>query len=372
MKLLRTILAAATARAALVAKDREHYTKYWARPHENGRCDAKHCEWMRGFGAIDVGCRLQVDRAGLAGGPGPAFSLVLADNETLSIDARDAAAITRFRTRPAWDRCTRRLAVQRWLGATAAASAAAGAAAPAVAAGSYDAPDLNEVSGLVVLRVAQVADFQEKLLREVAKGSDLGVPVTPQQFMFGTELLLQNSNLDGNIKLMIREEVPRDRMDEALKRAPQTMNALLAISGAAARIADAGRFQLTPDDARELADLYRNFRRELLFLFATLPQDAQKRYSGYADALLAYEKDLTRDCKGGAAGGCLTEDDEPAPPAKGSPKAGQAPRDLAKALEAADARGDLESAAAPEAPPAWVPPAAKPARGSFAAMAAGY
>ena len=122
-----------------------------------------------------------------------------------------------------------------------------------------------------------------------------------------------------------------------------------AISGAAARIADAGRFQLTPDDARELADLYRNFRRELLFLFATLPQDAQKRYSGYADALLAYEKDLTRDCKGGAAGGCLKEDDEPAPPAKGSPKAGQAPRDLAKALEAADARGDLESAAAPEA-----------------------
>ena len=274
--------------------------------------------------------------------------------------------------RPAWDRCTRRLAVQRWLGATAAASAAAGAAAPAVAAGSYDAPDLNEVSGLVVLRVAQVADFQEKLLREVAKGSDLGVPVTPQQFMFGTELLLQNSNLDGNIKLMIREEVPRDRKDEALKRAPQTMNALLAISGAAARIADAGRFQLTPDDARELADLYRNFRRELLLLFATLPQDAQKRYSGYADALLAYEKDLTRDCKGGAAGGCLKEDDEPAPPAKGSPKAGQAPRDLAKALEAADARGDLESAAAPEAPPAWVPPAAKPARGSFAAMAAGY
>ena len=274
--------------------------------------------------------------------------------------------------RPAWDRCTRRLAVQRWLGATAAASAAAGAAAPAVAAGSYDAPDLNEVSGLVVLRVAQVADFQEKLLREVAKGSDLGVPVTPQQFMFGTELLLQNSNLDGNIKLMIREEVPRDRRDEALKRAPQTMNALLAISGAAARIADAGRFQLTPDDARELAELYRNFRRELFFLFATLPQDAQKRYSGYADALLAYEKDLTRDCKGGAAGGCLKEDDEPAPPAKGSPKAGQAPRDLAKALEAADARGDLESAAAPEAPPAWVPPAAKPARGSFAAMAAGY
>ena len=144
------------------------------------------------------------------------------------------------------------------------------------------------------------------------------------------------------------------------------MNALLA-SGAG-RDAD-GRFQLTPDDARDLADLYRNFRRELLLLFATLPPDAQKRYSGYADALLAYEKDLTRDCKGGAAGGCLTEDDEPAPPAKGSPKAGQAPRDLAKALEAADTRENLESAGR-RAPP--LPRRPRPARGSFAAMAAGY
>ena len=97
MKLLLATLAATT-QAALVAKDRDHYARYWARDHENGRCDAKHCEWMRGFGSIDVGCRLQIDRAGLAGGPGPAFSLVLADNETLSIDARDAARQTSSRT----------------------------------------------------------------------------------------------------------------------------------------------------------------------------------------------------------------------------------------------------------------------------------
>ena len=101
MKLLLATLAAATTQAALVAKDRDHYARYWARDHENGRCDAKHCEWMRGFGAIDVGCEFVVDRAGLAGGPGPAFSLVLADNETLSIDARDAAAVDRFMRRPA-------------------------------------------------------------------------------------------------------------------------------------------------------------------------------------------------------------------------------------------------------------------------------
>ena len=58
MKRLLALLAAATTRAALVAKDRDHYARYWAREHENGRCDAKHCEWMRGFGSIDVGCRL--------------------------------------------------------------------------------------------------------------------------------------------------------------------------------------------------------------------------------------------------------------------------------------------------------------------------
>ena len=70
----------------------------------------------------------------------------------------------------------------------------------------------TQAAGLMLLVVAVCSDavipnLQEKLLREVAKGSDLGVPVTPQQFMFGTELLLQNSNLDGNIKLMIRETV---------------------------------------------------------------------------------------------------------------------------------------------------------------------
>ena len=49
MKLLLATLAAATTQAALVAKDRDHYARYWARDHENGRCDAKHCEWMRGL-----------------------------------------------------------------------------------------------------------------------------------------------------------------------------------------------------------------------------------------------------------------------------------------------------------------------------------
>mmetsp|Transcript_33856 Transcript_33856/g.101964 ORF Transcript_33856/g.101964 Transcript_33856/m.101964 type:complete len:317 (+) Transcript_33856:152-1102(+) len=238
-------------------------------------------------------------------------------------------------------------------------------AAPAAAAAAAETPE--EVSGLVVLRVAQVADFQEKLLRAVASGADLGVPVTPQQFVFGTELLIRNSNLDGNIKLMIREEVRPEKKTEALERAPRVMNSLLSISTDAAGLADAGKSLLDARDAARLADRYADFRRELLLLFATLPSDTQKRYSGYADALLAYEKDVSRDCKGGAAGGCL-EEERPAPASGARPKAGQAPKELEAALAAA-AGGETSP---PPAPEPWSPPPYKPARGSFAEMAGRY
>ena len=79
----------------------------------------------------------------------------------------------------------------------------------AAAGDSYDdgRPDYDEVSGLVVLRVAEVAAFQEKLLRALYQGADIGVPVTPQQIVFGTQVLLRNSNIDGNMKLMIQTEV---------------------------------------------------------------------------------------------------------------------------------------------------------------------
>lgn len=263
--------------------------------------------------------------------------------------------------------CTDR---RQWLQRICGGSVAA-VAGPAFAGDEYygGRPDLDEVSGLVVLRVAEVANFQEKLLREVAKGTDLGVPVTPQQFMFGTELLIRNSNLDGNIKLMIREEVPPENKDEARQRAPRVMNMLLGISRKAANIADAGRVVLDANDARELADAYAQWRKELLLLFATLPPDLQKKYSGYADALLAYEKDLSRSCKGGVSGGCLEEETPAAPDADGAgPKAGQAP----KALEAALAAQAKEEARNPPPPEAWSPPPYKPPRGSFADMASRY
>ena len=66
------LLLATTTRASLVAKDRDHYQKYWARSRDKGRCDAKHCEWIGGFDTIDVDCRIVIDRDGLAsGGRGP-------------------------------------------------------------------------------------------------------------------------------------------------------------------------------------------------------------------------------------------------------------------------------------------------------------
>lgn len=83
-----------------MANDTDEYVRHWARAGDRGRCDAENCDWMAGVGAIDVGCRIQIDRAGLANDSSPAFSLEFNDH-VLSIDARCASAITRFRTRPA-------------------------------------------------------------------------------------------------------------------------------------------------------------------------------------------------------------------------------------------------------------------------------
>ena len=68
---------------------RDEYVRHWA--HEGkSRCGAPNCRWMREFGPIDVGCRIEIDRVGLAdGGAGPRFTLVFADGRsTETIDAR--------------------------------------------------------------------------------------------------------------------------------------------------------------------------------------------------------------------------------------------------------------------------------------------
>ncbi len=97
MQRISIILASlCTTRGALVAKDKDHYVRYWARNRDKGRCNAKHCEFFRDFGPIDVACRIEIDHVGA-----PMLSLVFNDGQTLSMDARDASSITRFAHRPA-------------------------------------------------------------------------------------------------------------------------------------------------------------------------------------------------------------------------------------------------------------------------------
>ncbi|KAK7248260.1 hypothetical protein SO694_00129062 [Aureococcus anophagefferens] len=43
----------------------DDYVKDWARAGSVGRCGSDHCDWMKDFGAIDVGCTFDVGRIGL-------------------------------------------------------------------------------------------------------------------------------------------------------------------------------------------------------------------------------------------------------------------------------------------------------------------
>jgi len=189
-------------------------------------------------------------------------------------------------------RSTRR----RWL-AESAAKAAAGLFlstpyAPAVAGEGYENPNMPEMpeerSGLVVLRVAEVAQFQEKILRAILNGDIKDVIVTPQQIVFGTQILLRNSNIAGNIKLMIDNEVPRRNQREARIKAANTMNALQRVSSTAAKVEG----ELKPTDYEELANLYRLVRVELNSLYDLLAPKEKEKYYGYFVAVTEYEKKI--------------------------------------------------------------------------------
>lgn len=187
-------------------------------------------------------------------------------------------------------RSTRR----KWLSESA-ASVATGLAffsAPAIAADGYENPNIpagpEEKSGLIVLRVAEVAQFQEKILRAILNGDLVDVVVTPQQIVFGTQILLRNSNIAGNIKLMIDTEMEKDNEEEAAIRAANSMNAIQKISSTAAKVEG----PLSPADYQELADLYRLVRVELDSLFRLLPNKEREKYYGYFTAVTAYEKKI--------------------------------------------------------------------------------
>lgn len=157
--------------------------------------------------------------------------------------------------------------------------------------GAYDNPNIppgpEERSGLVVLRVAEVAQFQEKILRAVAAG-DLDFAVSPQQIAFGTQILLRNSNLDGNMKLMIYNEVPRERREGAIMNAVKSMNGLQNILSEASNI----QRPFENDDLVHFADMYRDVRLQLNNMYECLPQKEKSKYYGYFMAVTEYEKKI--------------------------------------------------------------------------------
>lgn len=159
------------------------------------------------------------------------------------------------------------------------------------AAEPYENPNIpagpEERSGLVVLRVAEVAQFQEKILRAVANGG-IDVVVTPQQIVFGTQILLRNSNIAGNMQLMIDTEVPRKSRNEARRNAVVAMNTLQSISTTAAKI----QRPFTNDEMIEVADLYRSVRLQLNSMYEYLPPKEKEKYYGYFMAVTEYEKKI--------------------------------------------------------------------------------
>jgi len=114
---------------------------------------------------------------------------------------------------------------------------------------------------------------RRKILRLAASGEDVGLQLAPIQFVYGTKILLKNSNLDGNMKLMIETEVPRKKRSDAVKNAVVIMNTFGEIERKAA-----GLIEFTPEDMLEIADLYARSRAELATMFEYLPPQEQERY----------------------------------------------------------------------------------------------
>ena len=157
---------------------------------------------------------------------------------------------------------------------------------------AYENPNIpvgpEERSGLVVLRIAEVAQFQEKILRAVVDGDLPGVTVSPQQIVFGTKILLKNSNIAGNMKLMIEQEVPRQKRAEASANAARCMNTLQEIYSTADNI----QRPFNTKEMIRIADLYRDVRIQLNNLYEYLPQREKDKYYGYFVAVTEYEKKI--------------------------------------------------------------------------------
>jgi len=173
----------------------------------------------------------------------------------------------------------------------------------------YDNPSIpaapEERSGLVVLRVAEVSQFQEKILRAIVSGELKDVMVSPMQFAFGTQILLRNSNLDGNMRLMIQEEIPKQKREPARKNAAIVMNTLQDIAKYSASI----QRDFEPLEMVELADMYQVVRLNLNQLYEYLPEREREKYYGYFVAVTEYEKKVANGTYNPDIDGVLKFDD---------------------------------------------------------------
>jgi hypothetical protein len=106
--------------------------------------------------------------------------------------------------------------------------------------------------------------------------------------VFGTQILLRNSNIAGEMKLMIDYDIPKKNQREAAIKAVNTMNTLQQISITAAKVEK----ELAPADYEELANLYKSVRIELKTLFDLLPHKEKEKYYGYFVAVTEYEKKI--------------------------------------------------------------------------------
>jgi hypothetical protein len=173
----------------------------------------------------------------------------------------------------------------------------------------YENPNIPagpvERSGLVVLRVAEVAQYQEKLIRAILNKDISDVVISPQQIVFGTQILLRNSNIAGNMKLMIDTEIPRLRKRGARERAANAMNIIQTISSTAAQI----QRPFTDIELLLIADYYRDLRLQLNALYEYLPPKGKDKYYGYFMAVTEYERKIAEGIYNPDLDGVLRFDD---------------------------------------------------------------
>ena len=179
---------------------------------------------------------------------------------------------------------------------------------PAFASEDYENPNMPpgpvERSGLVVLRVAEVASYQEKLIRAILN-KQIDVVVSPQQIVFGTQILLRNSEIAGNMKLMIDTEVDPKLRGQARQRAANSMNILQGISSTAAKV----ERPFTEIELLAIADMYRDLRLQLNAMYECLPPKGKEKYYGYFMQVTEYERKIAEGTYNPELDGVLRFDD---------------------------------------------------------------